>query len=250
VASERRLEQHSQAHRTESFLYHEVEVILAPGSAIAKSPGLRVRGRGQGKKLRRFDVVRAGFGARRKAVSPIIATILLVAITVVLAAVLYVMISGLSHNTAATPLGTAFFAGPASETVGSAQTNTYCQNHHFCYSIPIDEAGQGVTFGDLNFVVHTSTGSDHVVTQNFAQLSVVSDKNAVQAFSKIAKNSAFAVTAWQAFSPGTSSGTPLSDLQTIWIQFGNTHVSPFGQGETLEVIGTGTFSGSVVVDLP
>ena len=41
--------------------------------------------------------------ARRRGVSPIIATILLVAITVVLAAVLYVLISGLTHSGASTP---------------------------------------------------------------------------------------------------------------------------------------------------
>jgi len=41
--------------------------------------------------------------ARRRGVSPIIATILLVAITVVLAAVLYVLIAGLTHTGASTP---------------------------------------------------------------------------------------------------------------------------------------------------
>jgi len=40
---------------------------------------------------------------RKRGVSPIIATILLVAITVVLAAVLYVLISGLTHTGASTP---------------------------------------------------------------------------------------------------------------------------------------------------
>ena len=41
--------------------------------------------------------------SRKRGVSPIIATILLVAITVVLAAVLYVLISGLTHTGASTP---------------------------------------------------------------------------------------------------------------------------------------------------
>ena len=40
--------------------------------------------------------------AQKRAVSPIIATILLVAITVVLAAVLYVLISGLTHGPGST----------------------------------------------------------------------------------------------------------------------------------------------------
>jgi archaeal type IV pilus assembly protein PilA len=45
--------------------------------------------------------------ARKRGVSPIIATILLVAITVVLAAVLYVLISGLTGSTAAAPISLA-----------------------------------------------------------------------------------------------------------------------------------------------
>jgi archaeal type IV pilus assembly protein PilA len=46
----------------------------------------------------------AGRKATKRGVSPIIATILLVAITVVLAAVLYVLISGLTSSTASAPV--------------------------------------------------------------------------------------------------------------------------------------------------
>jgi len=58
--------------------------------------------------------------ARKRGVSPIIATILLVAITVVLAAVLYVLVSGLTHSGAATPyslgMGTPSTSNPAANT--------------------------------------------------------------------------------------------------------------------------------------
>lgn len=217
---------------------------------LTEFPGLRAGRSGRSESLKRVVGRHLRFRARRTAVSPIIATILLVAITVVLAAVLYVVISGYGHTSASKPLGAAFFAGPASPIVGTAQTNAFCQTSHYCYSIPIEDAGPGVTFGDLNFVVHTATGSVHKVVQSFAQLSIVNDKNVVQAFSKIAKNGAFEVTAWQSFAAGTTSSTPLTDLQTIWLQFGNTKASPFSQGEALEVIGTGSFSGSVVINLP
>ena len=51
--------------------------------------------------------------ARKRGVSPIIATILLVAITVVLAAVLYVLISGLTGGgVGSKPIGTAITVGP------------------------------------------------------------------------------------------------------------------------------------------
>jgi flagellin-like protein len=234
----------------ESFLYHEVEIIQSARWMPTGFPGSQADGSDGSEGLKRILGRHVRFRARRSAVSPIIATILLVAITVVLAAVLYVMIIGYGHTTASKPLGTAFFAGPASPIVGTAQTNAFCQTKHYCYSIPIQEAGEGVTLGDLTFVVHTDTGSVHIVAQNFAQLSIVNEKNVVQASSKIAKNAAFAVTAWQSFSVGTTAGTALSSLQTIWVQFGNTKASPFGQQEALEVIGTGSFSGSVVISLP
>ncbi len=57
----------------------------------------------------------------RRGVSPIIATILLVAITVVLAAVLYVLISGLTGSTAAAPISLA----PAITGSGGSGTTWY-----------------------------------------------------------------------------------------------------------------------------
>ena len=64
--------------------------------------------------------------ARKRAVSPIIATILLVAITVVLAAVLYVLISGLTHGPGNAPIGSAFAAGNAvaGNNLGSGAAST------------------------------------------------------------------------------------------------------------------------------
>jgi archaeal type IV pilus assembly protein PilA len=59
--------------------------------------------------------------ARKRGVSPIIATILLVAITVVLAAVLYVLISGLTGSTASAPISLA----PAVTGTGGGGTTWY-----------------------------------------------------------------------------------------------------------------------------
>ncbi len=62
-------------------------------------------------------MVRTWKRKRQRGVSPIIATILLVAITVVLAAVLYVLISGLTHSGTSTPytisMGTPSWSGTA-----------------------------------------------------------------------------------------------------------------------------------------
>lgn len=194
---------------------------------------------------------RRRFRGQRTAVSPIIATILLVAIAVVLAAVTYVLVTHEVHGVGAVPLGYEFYAGPASPgTVGTAATNAFCAKSHYCYSIPIDEAGGDLDLSDVNFKVLEATGSPHVVSKNFAQLSIVNLKNSVIALTKISKNVAFVVTQWQTFGAGVSGSTPLSDQQMIWLQFGNTAQSPFGQGDMLEVLGVGSFTGSLEVALP
>ncbi|HTP55318.1 MAG TPA: archaellin/type IV pilin N-terminal domain-containing protein [Thermoplasmata archaeon] len=71
---------------------------------------------------------------RKRGVSPIIATILLVAITVVLAAVLYVLVSGLTHTSVSTP----YSLGLTTPTASNPGTNTYWE------VIPISPTG-GVT---------------------------------------------------------------------------------------------------------
>jgi flagellin-like protein len=190
-------------------------------------------------------------GRPRRAVSPIIGIILLVAITVVLAAVLYELVAQEAHGSASVPLGSEFAAGPVhSGTVGSAATNAFCATKHYCYAIPIVEAGGGLTLGDLTFRVAEATGSTHIVSKNYAQISIVTQQNKVVAFTKVAKNAAFAVSDWKTFAAGTSANSPLSDQQTIWLQFGNTAQSPFGQGDQVQIFGTGSFSGSVTVALP
>ncbi len=96
----------------------------------------------------------------KRGVSPIIATILLVAITVVLAAVLYILISGLTKGPGSTPLGTAFAWGsPSNITASSGSLPAGCGAlSHGCYSIEIASAS-GITTSDLNFALRTSAGA-------------------------------------------------------------------------------------------
>ncbi len=97
--------------------------------------------------------------ARKRAVSPIIATILLVAITVVLAAVLYVLISGLTHGTSAAPLGTNFSWGTPVNTTGVTTTGCGATTtaHAFCYSVEI--AGSSVTTSNFILELRNSAGA-------------------------------------------------------------------------------------------
>jgi archaeal type IV pilus assembly protein PilA len=93
----------------------------------------------------------------KRAVSPIIATILLVAITVVLAAVLYILISGLTKGPGNTPLGTAFGWGSVSKFTGTGKQ--YCTTGHLCYSVAIASASSGIQSGSLQFQVKTASGT-------------------------------------------------------------------------------------------
>ena len=95
--------------------------------------------------------------ARKRGVSPIIATILLVAITVVLAAVLYVLISSLTTGGANTvPIGTTFAYGTAQQTSSPPASTCATGTGVICYAIGIQSAGSSATTSNVHFSVQKS----------------------------------------------------------------------------------------------
>jgi hypothetical protein len=173
-----------------------------------------------------------------------------VAIAVVLAAVMWILVvEATGPARAPVPLGTALAVGPSTGVVGSSSINSFCQTGHYCYSIPIQVA-QGVTVGDVDLRVVLATGADRVVSQNYAKISVVSDRNAVLAYTLLSKNSVLGVQGWPHYLSGASASTELNPTVSLWVQFGSTKSTPFGQGLTLEIVGVGPFSGDVTVPLP
>ena len=173
--------------------------------------------------------------ARKRAVSPIIATILLVAITVVLAAVLYVLISGLTKGPGNTPVGTAFGFGSPTQQTGTSTTNAagYCATGAQCWSISIASASSGITFGDLNFAVKCSACTGATFT-----IWIVALNGSVLA------NQANGASAWT-FHGATGASTPLASTMTIWVNSGSTSAVVFGQGALITGYGTGSFSSTV-----
>ncbi|MGI0150841.1 MAG: archaellin/type IV pilin N-terminal domain-containing protein [Thermoplasmata archaeon] len=162
---------------------------------------------------------------KKRAVSPIIATILLVAITVVLAAVLYILISGLTKGPGNTPLGTAFGFGSITEETGSA---TGCASSHLCYSIPVASASSGMTVSDLNFQLKSPTG----VIETFTGVTVLSISGTSQAvYSGSWNNPTIALSSSQTLVVDTGGSTDLV-------------------GYTLVAIGSGSYSGQVSTTLP
>jgi archaeal type IV pilus assembly protein PilA len=169
--------------------------------------------------------------ARKRGVSPIIATILLVAITVVLAAVLYVLISGLTSGGANTvPIGGAFSFGTATQ---SANTNCAHTGAGMCYAIAISSTGASATSANVHFGVLAAGAGVSFTRVLLLDIS----GNILATFTG-------STAAWTA---GTSNlPVSLSSTQTLVLDFGATSAS----GDSLEAIGVGALQGTTSVALP
>ena len=160
--------------------------------------------------------------ARRRGVSPIIATILLVAITVVLAAVLYVLISGLTHSSASTPYS--INIGTPTWTGGTPNYGT----------MRIASATTGLTTSLFALSVATSTGVPVPVgtaaTANCKPANVYSSTNC-----------GAPTGSWYAVIYFLGNGTIANVyVNTAW-SFATVGV---GQSEALVVVGPSTFQNS------
>jgi flagellin-like protein len=175
----------------------------------------------------------------RRGVSPIIATILLVAITVVLAAVLYILISGLTKGPGNTPIGSALAMGTA--TPGTNGTL-------FTYTISITPSS-GLTVGSVDFSIQSSAGviQAQPATSNIQVIGPQGCLVATYTFSTNAWASGSAGASTHACSPVGTSSTILTSGMQFYLQ---TAASLSGQGNVLQAIGVGSFSGTENCALP
>ena len=179
--------------------------------------------------------VRAGRNwrrSRKKGVSPIIATILLVAITVVLAAVLYVLISGLTKGPGNTPLGSAFAWGTSANV--TASTPTGCVAAKECYNIEIASASSGLLANSLTFTARTSAGAVQSMTGWTIVLITVGGTNASAMWQPASGTNTACV--------GSGCTTVLAGGQAFIL---NTHGTAGLSGVTLIAVGGGSFAGTV-----
>ncbi len=201
--------------------------------------------------------------AQKRAVSPIIATILLVAITVVLAAVLYVLISGLTHGPGSTPIGSAFTAGnPVASTcvAGAGQGGAApavatglalgfsCITGHYTYTLTVEQST--VSFGSVLFELKTSGGG---VYPNAAagSFSILNIAGAIVATEPLAAAAGLAMpVTWTSYSAAQASNSvvyttsvSLTSLFTIVIDTGSASATT-GQGLSFVTLGTGSYSGT------
>jgi flagellin-like protein len=182
--------------------------------------------------------------ARKRGVSPIIATILLVAITVVLAAVLYVLISGLTHGPGSTPIGSAFTAGnptPGTCTAALVTAHVCSTATDFTYTLTVESST--VSFGSVLFEVKTPAGAVYP-NVGAAGFSVVTISGTAAAYEGLAAGAGLAMpTTWTTYTGTFTTSSPLNSLYTIVIDMG-TATATTGTGLTFVALGTGSYSGT------
>jgi len=203
--------------------------------------------------------------ARKRAVSPIIATILLVAITVVLAAVLYVLISGLTGGgVGSKPIGSAFNAGaPTLSTcaAGAAQTippvaatTGGCNPGDYIYTLTVESST--ITFGSMLWEVKSSSGSIYTPAAGGAhdgfsilniQTQVVTIVVTAGAMAMGSVFSSFGPTG-ECNSAVCATSTPLTTIYTIVVDMGTTN--PAGTGLSFVTVGASGYSGTTSLALP
>jgi len=184
---------------------------------------------------------------RRLGVSDILATILLVAIVVVLATVLYVLDTALVHGPGSLPIGSAFAAGTASAptpctAVGAPMVGCIAAGD-FVYVVTI--AQSTVTFGSVLFEVKSPVGTFYRATGDggFNILNVAGQTDAAYNLSASGPLVVPGVLSWHYFAgTGVSQYTPLTTVYSIVVDMGS--LSPSGQGDLFVAAGTGSYTGT------
>ncbi len=154
----------------------------------------------------------------KRGVSPIIATILLVAITVVIAAVLYVLVSGYLKGTGGTPLSIQL-ANPSYGHQGSGTSVTYFVNFSSV------TGSSGMTTGDFGFKVVNVNGN----TVKWTSATLVNSGGVAVA------NFTSGGTSWD-------NTVSIGSGSSLVFNFGATNAQ--GSGDTIQAFGLGSSSVS------
>ena len=188
---------------------------------------------------------------RRRAVHPIIATILLCAIAVILGAVFYVLVGGLVHGPGATPIGTAFAfgtptAGQCTAAQVSARTCATAGDKTFTFAI----IQSTVTLGSVGFVLETGSGGafTNTVPGSFA---IQTDAAAeVASFAEPAGPGFAMTTSWSHYA-GMNTGQTRIDTSMSLVLDTGIPVGSWtpGQGNIVFGVGAGSFSGTTAAQV-
>jgi hypothetical protein len=170
---------------------------------------------------------------------------------VVLAAVLYVLVSGLVHGPGATPIGSAFAVGHPSggKCWAAGVTNHVCGvGGNQLWNLSIDQST--VTVGSVLLEVKSSSGAvfKNMLAAGFALMPITGIVPI--AYYSFAAGAGLAMTKPFTISPGYSSSTPITTTMYLVIGTGTPSMnwSP-GQGNYVDAVGIGSFSGSTSAEV-
>jgi flagellin-like protein len=188
-------------------------------------------------------------GTRRsRGVSPIIAMILLVAIVVVLAAVFYALVTGLTHGPNQPSIGTALSLGtPTSGTCWAAGVTA-----HICgtagdrlWNLTVQVSS--VELGDILIEVHTSHGATYVNPLAGGFCVVRAGSSTPIAYYSIPAGKGLAMTSGFTYSAGYSSTTKVDSTMFLVIGTGTSAANwTPNQGNSVTVLGTNHYSGQTM----
>jgi hypothetical protein len=171
---------------------------------------------------------------------------LLVAITVVLAAVLYVLISGLTHGPGNTPIGSAFAVGsptPGTCTAAGVTAKTCAVAGDEIFTMTIEQST--INLGSVQFEVKTpgQTAFTNTLAGSFAIQTITGTEVAYYA---VAAGAGMAMTgAWSNYAGTNSASTPITTTMTLVIDTGIVATSwVSGQGNSVIGLGVGSYSGT------
>ena len=149
-----------------------------------------------------------------------------------------------SGSSSTTPIATSFVAGnPVSSTCASGGTfaTTGCTGGDFTYTLTIEASS--VTFGSVLFKVENATGSTFANT-GVAGFAIRPAGGSVAAYSTFSAGAGLAMsTTWANYEGATTSATPLTSVDAIVIDMGQT-ASTSGEVLVFIATGTGSYSGT------
>ncbi|MGC2288876.1 MAG: archaellin/type IV pilin N-terminal domain-containing protein [Thermoplasmata archaeon] len=172
---------------------------------------------------------------RSRGVSDILAVILLVAITVVLAAVLYILVVHYTSSGTNPPgLGTSLVLSDPQEAVSTSSLVGACAATpcNF-YNITVQSAASGMELHDLSFEIQGQNGANLVPTGGIVVL-----------------NPANSLVGQYGFATGWTTGSMVDVTDMLTIILYTSGASPQSlSGDTLRTIGVSAYSGSIDVHI-
>jgi hypothetical protein len=141
-----------------------------------------------------------------------------------------------------TPIGSAFqVENPSSGLCPSSNSfsSDGCEGPgHYYYRVQIESST--VTFGSVSFIVHTASGAI-CVTPGGLGFTILTQGRTVAA-QYVVSAGVMAMSSGWTYAPGTSSGSPLTNDDSIVIDMGT--LNPVGRFLNLQALGVGSYSGT------